>query len=274
MKKTQLLPASILVLSLIILNVLSGIIFINSRRENSSHVASYKYVPDLDNQDQDSKDSLQLKIIKFKTIPIGNDCNTNQLQSTRESSVAWALSPGPDENIGAGGKIKLWYTDELPLTLGKGNVSPYDPSNHIINPNVGDESARDINNFPYFPSLFITDVTSNPSDTSGDAENGGTPHKPDEIWGTWKAAGGYGSSVPPNKQDLPSGADPFPAESNLKFKDGTIISVALGQNYGSEIIWQVDNLGLTSGHTYRVQFIVHDGDFEGDIGEGCTTIKL
>lgn len=273
MKKTQILPASILVLSLVILNILSGIIFFNSRKQNTSHVASYKYVPDLDNQEQDSKDSLQLKTLKFKTVPVGNDCNTNQLQSIRESNIAWALSPGPDESVGAGGKIKLWYTDEHPLTLGKGDVSPYDPSSHIVNPNVGDESARDVNNFPFFPALFITDVTSNPSDTSGDAENGGTPHKPDEIWGTWKPAGAY-TTASPNNHVLPSGADPFPTEPNLKFKDGSIISVPTGQAHGSEIIWLVDNLGLTSGHTYRVQFIIHDGDFEGDIGEGCTTIKL
>ena len=42
--------------------------------------------------------------------------------------------------------------------------------------------------------------------------------------------------------------------------------------YGAEVVWTVDSLGFQSGHTYRVQIMVHDGDQNGsggDVGEGC-----
>ncbi len=45
------------------------------------------------------------------------------------------------------------------------------------------------------------------------------------------------------------------------------------EGYGAEAVWDATLLGLTPGRTYRVEFIVHDGDQNkagGDCGEGCT----
>lgn len=48
------------------------------------------------------------------------------------------------------------------------------------------------------------------------------------------------------------------------------------QNWGSEIVWYIDSLGLRPGHAYRLQVMVHDGDQNqsgGDVGEGCMVAK-
>ncbi len=270
--KNHLFPLTIILTMLVALNVLSLIIFFNTPK-NSSHIASYTYVPDPNEPAAEQKDSLQLRTFKATpVVPAGNDCNTNQIVR-REPYIVWAISPGPGESAGAGGKIKIWYNDENPLTLGSGNVSSNN-ADHVVDPNVGDESARDANNFPYFPALFLSDITTDSTNTSGDAENGGTPHKPTEVWGAWKPLGNSSFIPTPNNLSLPSGADPFPTESNIKFKEGTYFIKSRETSYGAEIIWEVDKLGLTSGHIYRAQFIVHDGDFDGDTSEGCTTIKL
>jgi hypothetical protein len=47
------------------------------------------------------------------------------------------------------------------------------------------------------------------------------------------------------------------------------------QGYGAGIQWSVGSLGLTAGHYYRVQFMVHDGDQDqtgGDVGQACVNV--
>lgn len=49
------------------------------------------------------------------------------------------------------------------------------------------------------------------------------------------------------------------------------------EGYGAEVRWNVDLLGLQAGHTYRMQFMVHDGDQNktgGDTGEACTIVVI
>lgn len=144
------------------------------------------------------------------------------------------------------------------------------PADTINNPQVGMISKRDTQGFPLFPTLFITDVTNDPGNTSGDAQHGGTPIPPDTIYGSWKAAGGKNPTQ--NGWNLPTGADPFPAQP---IQLTTTTNRKIENQYGSEIIWAIDNLHLTAGHSYRAQFVVHDGDLNkdgGDIGIGCMTI--
>ncbi len=45
------------------------------------------------------------------------------------------------------------------------------------------------------------------------------------------------------------------------------------EGYGAEIVWNASSLGLLPGHSYRLQFMVHDGDHDtsgGDAVEACT----
>ena len=49
------------------------------------------------------------------------------------------------------------------------------------------------------------------------------------------------------------------------------------QGYGIEVRWNVNALGLLSGHTYRLQFMVHDGDQNktgGDVGQACALVAI
>ena len=67
--------------------------------------------------------------------------------------------------------------------------------------------------------------------------------------------------TPPPSETCP---DPVPSE-------------AANLGYVSEARWDVSSLGLTTGHVYRAQFMVHDGDQNktgGDVGEGCATIFI
>ncbi|HEY6038946.1 MAG TPA: hypothetical protein VIV58_31905, partial [Kofleriaceae bacterium] len=63
-----------------------------------------------------------------------------------------------------------------------------------------------------------------------------------------------------NKWNLTTMADPVPAS----------VMAAGKENYGTELRYEV---GLISGHSYRIQVIAHDGDQNkgGDSGEKCVT---
>jgi len=225
-----------------------------------------------------SVNTLQLKTIKFrevKPLPAAN-CNVN-IKGKGENDILWATSPGSGETVGPGGSIKAFYADEWPITLGSGSVSSLNGNpGHIVNPNIGDVNARDANAFPYFPAIFITDITNDPNSTSGDAQNGGKGYPPSEIYGVWKVLNGNARndcrSNPNqnfcNKLNL-GGPDTFPSKSNL-----LQLSSPTEPQTSAEIIWNVDSLGLTQGHDYRVQIVLHDGDqSNGDVGQACTTIR-
>jgi hypothetical protein len=56
----------------------------------------------------------------------------------------------------------------------------------------------------------------------------------------------------------------------------------VNQGYGTEVRWNLSALTvngqpLQSGHTYRVQYIVHDGDQNktgGDVGQACSLVSI
>src|SRR5439155_26055675 len=103
----------------------------------------------------------------------------------------------------------------------------------------------------------------------------GTAIAPDAVFGAWKAAVKVvnltGST--PVVTIVPD-ADPAANGSNLGSGDPAPAG-AINQAFGAEARWNVDSLGLISGHVYRVQFMVHDGDQNkvgGEVGENCAQI--
>ncbi|MBA2462998.1 MAG: hypothetical protein H0V45_14750, partial [Actinobacteria bacterium] len=49
------------------------------------------------------------------------------------------------------------------------------------------------------------------------------------------------------------------------------------EGFGAEARWNVADLGLRTLHTYRMQFMVHDGDQNktgGDSGEACMSVVM
>ena len=163
----------------------------------------------------------------------------------------------------------MWYQDEHALTLGAGNVSAMAQSpDHVVNPNTGDQTAVDAAGRPVRPALFITDITADPSSTSGDWEYGGVSYNPSEIFGSWKPLDttttqrGTSTTDPTsNGRNLGAGSVAPPASVLDKFV--------------SEIRWDLSKLNLSPGHIYRLEFMVHDGDRQGgDAGEKCATIQM
>jgi hypothetical protein len=131
---------------------------------------------------------------------------------------------------------------------------------------------------PMWPALFITDITSDPNSRSGDWQQGGTAAvPPNGLFGTWKGAvrtvdkthTPYAITVTPE-------ADP--AKNNWNLDGGDPAPAGLkNEGYGAEARWNVSALGLQSGHAYRLQFMVHDGDQNktgGDSGENCMNVVI
>ncbi len=215
-----------------------------------------------------SSSTLQLQSLNF----VLGACDPGYLESG-EPGILYAAKPGPNDIASATDTIKLWYSDEHALTLGVGAISPMvnHPVDQIANPQVGDTTQRDPYGFPQFPALFIVDVTFDPKNTVGDAQHGGIPIPPSIVYGTWKAANA--ADPPANGWNVGAG-DPFPSQpTNIQHSGTTRIE----NEYGAEIEWNISSLNLAPGHSYKAQFVVHDGDSNragGDIGIGCTTVRM
>jgi hypothetical protein len=205
-----------------------------------------------------------------------------------EDEVLRAIVPGGSSS---GGVVKVFYNDEHALTLGvrsvviksaSGNGStdytvtglPADPgmsTNPQTGTNIlsGDQSGLDQSLRPMWPSLFITDVTANPNDRSGDWQMGGKPIAPNAVYGSWKAAvRTVDQTVSPAAVTITPDADPAKNSWNLAGGDAPPQGLS-NEGYGAELVW---NVPLKAGHSYRVQVLVHDGDHNkagGDAGEAC-----
>jgi Flp pilus assembly protein TadG len=215
-----------------------------------------------------------------------------------ESDVLQAFAP---EMAGPGDTIKVWYNDEHALTLGvrqvvvKTSKTASTTTNYPVtalskspsgafNPSVGDralsgdQAATDPNARPMWPSLFVTDLTVDPTSKSGDWQYGGTAIAPHAVFGSWK-----GAVVTVDKTKgtptVTMTPDADPAKNNWNLGAGSDPPPAGLQNegYGAEVRWNVSDLGLQAGHAYRLQFMVHDGDQNktgGDSGQNCMTVVV
>jgi Dictyostelium (slime mold) repeat len=227
-----------------------------------------------------------------------------------ESTVLRAFGPQGTVTATPGLSIKVWYNDEHALTLGVRRVTvktasgttttdypvsalPENPGS-VLNPQVGttaldgDQAGTDTSmcsgfpdlcDRPMFPALFVTDISSDPNSTGGDWQSGGTPIPPHAVFGTWKAAV---RTVDKTKSPalVTVRPDTDPAKNNWNLGSGDPAPAGLtNEGYGAEVRWNVDDLvasgRMIMGHTYRLQFMVHDGDQNktgGDAGENCVNV--
>ncbi len=205
------------------------------------------------------------------TIPAatnGNDSCGYPATSFVESTTLCAI------NAVGGGKtpamIQVFYNDEHALTLGCATSTfPVEPltsdPDAVHYPQTGDPACVDTVGRPLRPVVFITDISADPSCNAGDMQQGGPAYDPVAIFGSWKSATeGAGNVGTPamidpaaNNWNLTSSADPLPAAAST-----------CTDKYGTELRFEV---GLISGHSYRIQVIAHDGDQNkgGDSGEAC-----
>jgi hypothetical protein len=186
-----------------------------------------------------------------------------------ESSTICAINA-----VGGGAKpaiVQVFYNDEHALTLGcatsSSPVSPLSTDPDAVSyPQTGDPACTDTVGRPLRPVLFVTDISGDPMCMAGDQQNGGPAYNPIAVFGTWKSAteadGGVGTPAMmdpmSNMWNLTSSADPVPAAAKA----------CMGGNYSAELRFEV---GLISGHSYRLQVQAHDGDQNkgGDSGEAC-----
>jgi hypothetical protein len=260
-----------------------------------------------------AKENLQLRTFTIITVaptapPIIAglvSCNSNTSIPSIEHGVFKTFAPSIAY---PGDSIKVWFADEKTPQVGVHQIRvntptglvvkdyPVSPLNGVpsvaIPPLVGagysdpDPKWRgtDVYGIPIYPAMFITDITTDPNSTAGDWENGGTTALPPHaLFGTWTttvknvdAAGKVTLDVGPaapskNVWNLGPGSDPVPPYHIGN--DDT--------DYGAEARWDVNTLVsqgyMQSGHTYRVEFIVHDGDATkegGDVDERCGTVRI
>jgi hypothetical protein len=120
-------------------------------------------------------------------------------------------------------------------------------------------------------------VTSDPMSLAGDWQFGGSPIPPHAVYGTWKAAvRNVDKTVSPAKVTITMDNDPAENHWNLGLGDPAPAGLK-DEGYGAEIVWNVNDLPLLAGHSYRLQFMVHDGDQTktgGDVGQNCVTVCI
>jgi hypothetical protein len=165
---------------------------------------------------------------------------TNKAVNT-EPGILVGYAPANGQSVGANGQIKVWVNDEGAPIIAPGEQ--VDPNTGTITM-PGDRTAKAADGYLWEPALYIAPQS---------AENGGTPHFPTAIKGSYNntTVKGPGMNVP--------GMDPPPPGSNLM------------STYTGEDIWDVSSLGLGPG-VYTAEFVIHDGD--RDRAVGCVTIQI
>jgi hypothetical protein len=205
-----------------------------------------------------------------------------------ESTVLRAIVPSGGAPMGI---VQVFYNDEHALTLGVRQVVVKDASgtkmtdypvsplpaspSSVTDPKtgtnelVGPQSGLDVSLRPMWPALFITDITSDPNSRAGDWQYGGRPRGPNAVFGSWKGAiRTVDATTMPNKITITP--DPDPAKNNWNLGGGDPVPAGLAnEGFGAEARWAVP---LQTGHNYRIQVMVHDGDQNkagGDSGQAC-----
>jgi hypothetical protein len=176
---------------------------------------------------------------------------------------------------------------------------------HAMNPDTGsniltgDQAGTDTNlctgdpdcGRPMWPVLFVTDISvGDPNPRSGDWQYHGRANNPADVFGTWKGAmKTIDRTVSPATTTVTPDADPAKNNWNLGVcgtgptSCDTAPAGLTNQGYGAEVRWNVSSLvdksgaGLIPGHTYRFEFMVHDGDQNksgGDSGEACVNAQF
>lgn len=169
-----------------------------------------------------------------------------------EPEILVGYSPAMGASVAENGQIKVWVNDERPEFIADGEEVDAN-TGMILTP--GDRTATADDGYLWEPALYIAPDT---------AESGGTPHFPQYIKGWYNNAARPSSGIRGGRRGTIAGVevpgmDPVPPGKRLT------------EDYSTEVIWDVDALGLPPG-TYIGEFVIHDGDHDRAIG--CVTITI
>lgn len=204
------------------------------------------------------------------------DCGV-PLKGTQKPQMIWGYLLNSTPASQNKESLKIFYLNQFSLLLGSGNISRMGDYyvDHVINPVFGDLAVKDVDNFPLFPAIYLTDISNKHDDISGDAEKGGQPNMPDEIYGSWQALGERMKAQ--NGKYLGTGADSWPPANGPGGESST--------NFSAEIIWNTANLkafdpesnnlvDLQPKHDYRGELTLHDGDNPPGIALICLKFTM
>ncbi len=180
-------------------------------------------------------------------------------------------------------QVEVFFNDAHAMTLGcataNNPVSPptSDPG-YVYYPQTGDPSCVDAAGRPIRPSLYVTDISGDATCTVGDQQEGGQGYDPVAVFGTWKSVTNGTPDPDPiggfNYWNLTSDADMLPASVQAKCPctaGNCLGDTGVSMGYGAEARFE---LALLSGHSYRLQIILHDGSPDQNAGESCVIFGI
>lgn len=197
-------------------------------------------------------------------------CGSSALVGTAKPELIWAYRVSATAASGNTQSVQVFFSGADSLAAGT-RAMTQSPTEHIVSPPVN-AANKDANKFPISPAVFLTDITANAADVSGDAQNNGVAQFPTDIYGAWRVENGLSSNVA-NGQTLGQGADLWPPANGPA-------GGSRNSAWTAQIIWKMPNLktntgaALTAGNTYRMQLVLHSGTQNKEIAELCTTFKL
>jgi hypothetical protein len=201
------------------------------------------------------------------------------------------------------GTFEVWYTDEHALTLGVNQVTviaangTVTTTNYAVTPmngdpgsatnpavgttaTTGDQAGTDTSGRPLTPSLYITDITNDPTSRSGDWQYGGTAIAPSAVFGAWKSFSKTVDYTRGGAVTLTGANDPAQNGWNLGPGADTPPPGLQSSGYTAEVRWNLNDLAkqglLLPGHNYRFYVMVHDGDQNktgGDVGQASYQVN-
>ena len=168
-----------------------------------------------------------------------------------EPEILAGYSPPLGEAVSEGGQIVVWVNDEWPEAIAPGEQVDATTGRILV---PGDRTAKAPDGYLWEPALYIAPQT---------VEAGGPPHFPQFIKGWYNNA--PTATKPMGGKNAPSlGAPGAPI-------DTAPAGVDLREKYTTQLVWNVDALGLGPG-TYTGEFVISDGDLDRAIG--CVTIHI
>jgi hypothetical protein len=197
------------------------------------------------------------------------DCATTITTGTAIPDIIWAYRIATTPASGNQEALQVFFSGSDPVTIGTTAMTEK-PSQHLTNP-PATATAKDPNGFPLSAAVFVTDITANPADVSGDAKTG-VPQFPSDVYGAWQTEA-LARSDAPNAQYLGTTADLWPSANGPG-------GGARKSTWTAELIWKTAALktntgaAVTAGKSYRMQIILHSGPQNNQIGMMCATFKM
>lgn len=136
---------------------------------------------------------------------------------------------------------------------------------------TGDFAGTDRYGRPWFPALFVTDLTSSATGRTGDWQQGGIGIAPHKVCGRWKSVvRTLDKRYSPARVTFTLDPDPSRNYADLGVdaegpSEGTS---CLNEGFGAEVAWDLGRLNLVPGRVYRLQFMLQDGNQTQSTG-GC-----